>query len=103
MRTQLETLDYLIGESDPEGPNRPNLVDIREKVVAGQAISGKDRVFIRTMLEALDNIECRWLKPTGNLLCLEGERPRKCTFAGEFDSCPKYERATAERRRFGGR
>ena len=101
MRTQLETLDYLISESDPEKAAHGELENIRAKVIDGQAISGRDRKFIRECLTAIDEIECRGIHPTRDGVCREGTKLRRCEYQGRLDECPCYERAGAERRRFG--
>ena len=101
MKTQLETLDYLISESDPEKAAHGELGNIRAKVIDGQAISGRDRNFIRECLAAIDDVECRWMHPTRDGVCREDIKLRKCEHRGALTECPYYERAGAERRRFG--
>jgi len=101
MRTQLETVDYLLNEAAPGSDPHAELTAIREKLVAGQAISGRDRVFIRDCLTTTDEVECKWLHATRDGVCREGTKLRKCEHIEALHECPVYERAGVQGRRFG--
>jgi hypothetical protein len=101
MRTQLETVDYLLNEAAPGSDPHAELTAIRAKIVAGQAISGRDRVFIRDCLTMTDEVECKWMHPTRDGVCREDTKLRKCEHQGQISECPNYERAGVQGRRFG--